>query len=105
MWWWHKIRRADIPRELRERFELHGETLMALAIESGDANRIGVELAGLGQMKRREIVEWLKERRDIAARHEDRLETVEWAILIAVVIGVVADVAIVAHELGLLRAN
>jgi hypothetical protein len=44
---------------LRGRFELHGETLMALAIESGDANRIGVELAGLGQLKRQEIVEWL----------------------------------------------
>jgi len=105
VWWWHGIRRADIPQELRDRFELHGETLMALAIESGDANRIGAELAALGQQKRQEIVDWLRERRDIAQRHADRLETVEWAILIAVVIGVVADVLIVAHEMGLLHPN
>jgi hypothetical protein len=81
MWRWTKLRRADIPQELRERFELHGEQLMALAIESGDANRIGVELAGLGQMKRQEIVAWLRERRDIEYRRADRLEAVECAIL------------------------
>ncbi len=76
---------------------------MALAIESGDANRIGGDLASLGQQKREEIIDWLQERRDIAARHEDRLETVEWAILIFVVIGVAADIAIVAHETGWLH--
>jgi len=105
MWWWRRVRRADIPQELRERFELFGETLTALAIESGDANRIGAELAALGQQKRREIVEWLRERRDIAARHEARVETVEWAILIFVVIGVAADIAIVAHEIGWLQSK
>lgn len=35
---------------------------------------------------------WLRERRDIAAQHEDRVETVEWAILIFVAVGVVLDV-------------
>jgi hypothetical protein len=94
MWWWHKVTRADIPDELRERFELHGETPMALAIESGDATRIGAELAGLGQMKRAEIVAWLRERRDIEARHADRVETVEWAILIFVVVGVLLDLGL-----------
>jgi hypothetical protein len=105
MWWWHRIRRAEIPLELRERFELFGETLLAFAIMSGDANAMGLELAGLGQMKRQEIVDWLRERRDVGARDEDRLETLEWAILIFVVIGVVADLAIVAHEIGWLRAG
>jgi hypothetical protein len=105
MWWWRKVRRATIPAELRERFELYGETLMALAIESGDATRIGAELAGLGQQKRQEIVEWLRERRDLEECHEDRLETVEWAILIFVAIGVLADLAIVAHEIGWLRSS
>jgi hypothetical protein len=65
---------------------------MALAIESGDANRIGTELATLGQRNRDEIVRWLRERRDIAARHEDRLEAVEVAILVFVVIAVVLDI-------------
>jgi hypothetical protein len=32
---------------------------MALAIESGDASRIGAELAGPGQKNRDEIVAWL----------------------------------------------
>jgi hypothetical protein len=45
------MRHANLAQELRERFELSGENLMALGIESGDANRIGVELAGLGQTK------------------------------------------------------
>jgi len=76
---------------LRERFELFGETLMAIAIQSGDGNRIGQELAHLGQQKREEIVEWLRERRDVAARHDDRVETVEWAILIFVVLGVIVE--------------
>jgi hypothetical protein len=35
--------------------------------KSRDANRIVQDLAYLGQQKRKEIVEWLRERRDIAA--------------------------------------
>jgi hypothetical protein len=91
---------SKLQPELRERFELHGEQLMAVAIESGDANRIGIELAALGQQNRGDVVFWLRERRDIAARHEDRSETVEWAILIFVVIGVIVDLLILAHEFG-----
>jgi hypothetical protein len=95
MWWrWQKIRRASITPELREHFELYGETLMALAVESGDANRIGEDLVKLGQQKRPEIVQWLRERRDIAARREDRVETVELAILLFVILGAIADIAI-----------
>jgi hypothetical protein len=93
MWRWHKVRRAKIDPGLRERFEFFGETLVVLAIESGDANRIGRELAKLGQRYHLEAVEWLRERRDVAARHEDRVETVEWAILIFVVLGVFVEFA------------
>jgi hypothetical protein len=91
MWWWHEIEYAEIPPELRIEFERYGETLMALAIESGDATRIGETLAKLGQEKREQIVDWLWERRDIEAEHQDRLETVEWAILIFVVAAVILD--------------
>jgi hypothetical protein len=94
MWRWQTVRRADIPQDLREQFELFGETIMALAIESGDANRIGQELAWLGQNKRWEIVAWLRERRDIEACHADRLEAVEVGILVFVVIGVILDLGI-----------
>ena len=105
MWWWHKISYATIPTDLRKQFERYGETLMALAIESGDATRIGTNLARLGQGQREQIVDWLKERRDIEAEHQDRLETVEWAILIFLVVGVIADLAIAAHEFGWLHSN
>jgi hypothetical protein len=94
-WRWHKVRRADIPKERREEFERYGETLMALAIESGERLgqelAIGKPLAWVGQQEREQIVEWLRERRDIAARREDRLEAVEVAILIFAVSAVVLD--------------
>jgi hypothetical protein len=93
LWWWHKVRRVDIAPELEERFEFYGETLLTLAsVTEPNSNALGVELAGLSRMKRQEMAAWLQERRDIAAQHEDRLETVEWAILIFVVAGVVLDV-------------
>jgi hypothetical protein len=42
-------------------------------------------------------MEWLTERRDIHERREQRLETAEWAILIWVVVGVIADIIVVMH--------
>jgi hypothetical protein len=92
LWWWQKIRRADIAPELRERFEFYGERLVTLAIESGGSDRIGSELADLGRHKRTEIVAWLQERRDLTAQQEDRQETVEWALLVFVVVSVVLEV-------------
>jgi hypothetical protein len=66
---------------------------LTLAIQTEpNTNVLGVELAGLSRMKRPEVLAWLQERRDIATRHEDRLETVEWAILIFVTVGVILDV-------------
>jgi hypothetical protein len=57
----------------------------------------GGELVGLLQQKRREMMDWLQERRDLAQRHADRLETVEWAILMFVVVGVIVDLILLAH--------
>jgi hypothetical protein len=92
-WRWQKVRSANIQQELRERFEFYGETLLTLAsVTEPNTNVLGVELAGLSRMKREEMAAWLLERRDIAARHEDRLETVEWAILAFVFLGVFLDV-------------
>jgi hypothetical protein len=65
---------------------------MTPAIESGDSNRIGSELADLGQHKRREIVAWLQERHDLTTQQEDRLETVEWALLMFVFVSVVLEI-------------
>lgn len=100
MWRWRKVRDAKIPHELRDRFELFGEDVLAHAVGAGEHSSKGVELDGLLQQKRDEILRWLREKRDQAARHADRNEAVEVAILIAVVIGVLADLAIVCHEFG-----
>lgn len=40
---------------------------------------------------------WLTERADLTERREARLETVEWAVLIFVAIGVVADIVLLLH--------
>jgi hypothetical protein len=42
---------------------------------------------------------WVREQFDRKMRREDRLETVEVAILVFVIVGVVADLLIVGHEL------
>ena len=86
--------------ELHESFERYGQTLMAIAIASGDANRIDPKLANLGQKHHEEIVAWLRERRDMEARRHDRLETVEWSVLVMAFASVIASVLVVAHEIA-----
>jgi hypothetical protein len=60
MWKWHKVRRANIPDDLREQFELYGETVLVMAL--------GVtRLAGAGESpiqtlawnNRAAVAEWL----------------------------------------------
>jgi hypothetical protein len=94
MWWWTKVRKANIPDDIRAMFQGYGETMITLVLATrkhedyGDLSKHWPEAAL-----------WLRERQDIHARREDRLETVEWAILIFVIVGVLADIAIVAHEI------
>jgi hypothetical protein len=95
-----RVRRANIPDDLRTKFERIGEDVLAHALAVGTQRTQGHELLNLPERNRTEIMEWLTERRDIHERRENRLETVEWAILIAVIVGVLADLAIVAHESG-----
>jgi hypothetical protein len=92
---------------ISDRFELFGEDVFAHTLAAPNLNPgvQGVELAGLVQIKRPEIMAWLTERRDLKELHENRVETVEWAILIFVIVGVIADCAIVAHEMGWLKPN
>src|SRR5690242_11424807 len=101
MWWWRKVRRAKISDDLRATFERYGEDVLAHAVAVGSySSAQGPELIELLQGSKSQIMAWLTERRDIHERREDRLETVEVAILFAVIIGVLADLAIVAHEAG-----
>jgi beta-lactamase regulating signal transducer with metallopeptidase domain len=91
MWWWRKVRRAEISDKLRTDFERYGETMIALAL----ANPAIADYSGsfFAQIKNehKAALDWLTERRDIHERREDRLETVEIAILIFVVLGVIVE--------------
>jgi|SRR5271167_208211 len=98
MWWWRKVRYADIPSELRDRFELYGEAVLADALAVGAQTiKQGEELVWLLQEKRGSLEDWLRERRDVAERQAQRLETVAWALLIFVVCGVATDVVLLIH--------
>lgn len=100
MWWWRKVRTANITPDLRKRLEMYGETVVAQAVANPEITMAGGDLPALVRSNYASALDWLTERRDKHERREDRLETVEMAILIAVIVGVLADCAIVAHELG-----
>jgi ferric-dicitrate binding protein FerR (iron transport regulator) len=93
--WLRKVRRANISKDLRTRFERFGEDVLAHALAVGSILTQGRELLNLIEGHREEVMEWLTERRDNHERREQRLETAEWAILIWVVVGVIADIIIV----------
>jgi hypothetical protein len=94
MWWWHKIRRANIPTDVRPAFEETGHISVAaeLAEKFPPAKPILRDKYVDGDIKKYGQ-EWIRERSDRDERHEDRVETVEWVILIFVVLGVVLDFA------------
>jgi hypothetical protein len=95
MWWWwqwRKVREAAIAPDLREKFELYGEDVLAHGIGAGAHSDKGPELNNLVGEKRQQVLEWLRERRDTAEQHENRLETVEKWILVFVFLGVVVEV-------------
>jgi hypothetical protein len=105
MWWWRKVRRAQIPDDVRDAFEQTGRFGVAAELADDfpparailhDKNYVDGHIKQYGR-------DWMREQVDREEHREDRLETVEWAILIFVVVGVVADCLIVAHELGWLN--
>lgn len=103
---WHKIRRANIPEDARDAFVQTGQFSVQseLADDFPPAKIILREKYADGLIKSY-AREWIREQTDRTERREDRLETVEWAILIFVIVGVVADCLIVAHELGWIKSN
>jgi hypothetical protein len=108
MWCWRKVRRAHISQEDRDKFERYGETVVALLVgsELTDQPDEHTSIVVGGFMLKKHIVNadeaaaWLTERADLAERREDRLETVEWAVLIFVAVGVAADIALVLQRIG-----
>ena len=66
MWWWTKVHRADIPKEIRAAFEIYGEEMIASVLVT--RNFADTDLAKYWP----EAMMWLRERRDIKALREDR---------------------------------
>jgi hypothetical protein len=93
---WREIRGASITKEERDIFEMYGENVIQMLLVNG-ANDAIEELKqwygrSHGQFSGREkMKEWLKERGDIRERHEQRIEFLEWAILLFVALGVVVE--------------
>jgi hypothetical protein len=89
LWWWRKIRYADIPKEHRDIFERFGESVIQSMVAASHQPR-AAELRAMypddAQIKN--ACEWLTERADAHEQREQRLETVEWAILLFLAVSV-----------------
>jgi len=95
MWWWREVRKATIPQEERDILERYGDQVIALMITSGHNPRsVALQEIYNNPAKLKNAEDWLTERSDRNERHEDRVETVEWAILVFVILGVIADFAL-----------
>lgn len=91
MWWWTKVRKANIPPEVREAFE----TMITLALATREEKNVGdLNIIKDGG----DAHAWLRERHDVRARRQDRREAVEWAILLFVTFSLLTDIAIMIHE-------
>jgi hypothetical protein len=96
---YRKVRKADIPKERRDLFESCGETVVQLTVTSGHApaSKDLQDIYNNVEHARSYAEGWLTEMGDRRANKEWRLEFVEWAILIFVIVGVFADFSLAFH--------
>jgi hypothetical protein len=90
------VRYAKIPPH-RDIFERYGEMVVQLMIAPNFAPRVkGLQWYNdPATLENAEL--WLTERADIHANHERRIEIVEWAILIFVILGVIFESGLVRY--------
>jgi hypothetical protein len=96
---YRSVRTADIPKDHRDLFERYGETVIQLTITSGH-NPASTDLVPVYNdyhHARSHAEAWLSEMGDRRANKEWRLEFVDWAILIFVIVGVFADFSLAFH--------
>ena len=93
MWWWPKVRSANIDKDKRDEFGQRGEFIIAMILTGGLSPRAEKLQRFYNDLDiQKDALAWLTERYDSRERHERRLETVEWAILIFVFLGVIVEV-------------
>jgi len=94
-----RTRRANIPQQDRDLFDLYGETVIQLVLAGGfqpQAPQLQNFANPPGRVQNATL--WLRERRDEHEVRETRLEIVEWGVLIFVIVGVVVDGLLLAHD-------
>jgi len=98
VWWWTRITKANIPEEERNIFERYGENVIGNLLASG-LNPATGELQAIyrSELAKQNARDWLTERSTWHQRREDRLETLEWAILIFVGGELFFDIARAVH--------
>jgi hypothetical protein len=101
LWWWRKIRVANITKSERDTFERYGEAVIGSVI-AGGFNPRAPELVAIYQNDEtlKPAIEWLTERGDSNEQREQRLETAEWAVLVFVVLGVIVEGWQLLREIG-----
>ena len=96
MWWWRRVRRANIPADVRQACEMFGPAVLSVAIAGHITSMSdGHDFYIFFRNNRAEILEWLREQREIQERRENRRETVEWAIMIFAASGVLTDLLMI----------
>jgi len=95
------VRKANISKEDRDLFERYGEAVIGSVLASGlhpRAPELMAIYAGVGKVE--QARDWLTERADFHERREQRVEAVEWAVLIFVVVSVVVEILLLGCRVG-----
>jgi hypothetical protein len=102
MFSYRAVRTARIPQNQRDMFERYGVAVIQLTITSGfnPASEDLRQIYNDVNDARLNAEAWLIEQVGRQANKEWRLEIVDWAILIFVIVGVFADFSLVFHWFG-----
>jgi len=92
MFWLRKVRKANIPPEERDLFERYGENVIGIVLASGLNPGTGelYKLYGDANAKAH-ARDWLTERSDAHEFREQRLEILEWSIVVLIVFEIVLN--------------
>jgi hypothetical protein len=85
--WRFTVRRAAIPKDHRDFFERYGQNVVALMLTAGSAPQSPALLAFIHDKSKVQSAEaWLTEEGDKGECRETRLEILEWAIVVLIVV-------------------
>jgi len=99
---WRKIRKAEIPDSDKDIFERFGESAIQSILTSGlQPHHPELKEVYVRPERLKNAEKWLTERADVHERRENRLETVEWAILTIFIFSLVVESLQLLHEIGI----